>query len=109
MAVSSCSVRFSNIGGGSGSLPDLRDIIVVSGLKKDSVVFAEVGDIVKCLGCSLTGSTTNIVLQRNGQILELTVGSTQMKANFGYFVKDYQTFRFDCLRFPGKGKHTVGR
>lgn len=59
MAVSACSVRFSNIGGGSGSLPDLRDTIVVSGLKKDSVVFAEVGDISLCLGCTLsTGGKT---------------------------------------------------
>ncbi len=99
MAVSACSVRFSNIGGGSGSLPDLRDTIVVSGLKKDSVVFAEVGDIVKCLGCSLTGSTANIVLQRNGQILELTVGSTQMKANFGYYVKNYQTGKMVSYSF----------
>lgn len=99
MALSSCSVRFSNIGGGSGSLPDLRDIIVVSGLKKDSVVFAEVGDIVNCLGCSLTGSTTNIVLQRNGQILELTVGSTKMKVNFRYSVKDYQTGKMVSYSF----------
>lgn len=93
MAITSCKVKFSDVGGGIGSLPEPRQgrFVLVDGLKKDSVVFAKVEDVSSCLKCSLSGSSTNMVLQRNGQILELIVGSTTMKANFGYFVKNYQT------------------
>ncbi|MDO4318371.1 MAG: D-Ala-D-Ala carboxypeptidase family metallohydrolase [Lachnospiraceae bacterium] len=93
MAITSCKVKFVDIKGGTGSLPEPNDerSVLVDGLKKDSVVFARVEDVSSCLKCSLSGSSTNMVLQRNGQILELVVGSKTMKANFGYFVKNYQT------------------
>lgn len=91
MAVTSCTVRFSNVGGGTGSLPKHKDSIDVSGLKENSVVFVKVNDIRDYLGCTLTGGGNAIVIQRNGQIVELTVGSTAMETNIGYFVKNYQT------------------
>ncbi len=91
MAVTSCTVRFSNVGGGTGSLPTHKDYVDVSGLKENSVVFVKVNDLRDYLGCTLTGGGNAIVIQRNGQIVELTVGSTAMETNIGYFVKNYQT------------------
>lgn len=91
MAYTVCNIQFSNIGGGTGTLPNISNAVTVSGLKdQNSVYYVKVDDIITYLGCQVLGRGSTIALQRQGQILELDTNSATLKACFGYLVYNNQ-------------------
>ncbi len=92
MAYTVCNIQFSNIGKGTGTLPEVSDAVTVSGLKdQNSVYYVKIDDIIKYLGCQVLGRGSTIAIQRQGQIIELYTNSATLKACFGYSIYNGQT------------------
>lgn len=89
MATTVCSVCFSNVGRGTGALPELDRQTVVSGRKKNNIVFVSADDLCTYLGATLTVSGSIWLFVRNRQRIKFTLGVKEMQGDNSYAVYDY--------------------
>lgn len=89
-ATTSQTIRFSNIGGGTGSAPNLYNSTTVTGLSIDGKTMVKLSDIASLLGASISYNPYNSnewILTRNGQEVRFYNGSTSFGGSIGYSIK----------------------
>lgn len=108
MATKDCSVCFSNLADKYAeeiedrALPELARQTVVTGKKKNNVVFVSADDLCTCLGAKLIVSDSIWLFIRNRQQIKFTLGSKEMLAINSYAVYDYASNGPACYEFRWK-------
>jgi hypothetical protein len=112
-ATTSQTIRFSNIGGGTGDTPTLSYSTTVTGLNIDGKTMVKLSDIANILGASISYNPydpSEWRLTRNGSMLKFWEGSTSFSwsNNYNIYYPATGSTKTHSLAWGGTSDHYAG-